>query len=83
MEVDEEQWKITQGSKRQAKWVWSSRTMSGLRLPDTLHAQHQTQRSTRLDWKQTKEYLASPLLKLLDLPDVLAFSLNASESSKH
>ena len=23
LEVDEEQWKITQGSKRQAKWVWS------------------------------------------------------------
>ena len=29
LEVDEEQWKITQGSKRQAKWVWSPRTMSG------------------------------------------------------
>ena len=41
LEVDEEQWKITQGSKRQAKWVWSTRTMSGLRLPDTPHAQHQ------------------------------------------
>ena len=36
LEVDEEQWKITQGSKRQAKWVWSPRTMSGLRLPDIL-----------------------------------------------
>ena len=35
LEVDEEQWEITQGSKRQAKWVWSPRTMSGLRLPDT------------------------------------------------
>ena len=23
LEVDKEQWKITQGSKRQAKWVWS------------------------------------------------------------
>ena len=41
LEVDEEQWKITQGSKRQAKCVWSPRTMSGLRLPDTPHAQHQ------------------------------------------
>ena len=40
LEVDEEQWKITQGSKRQAKWAWSPRTMSGLRLPDTPHAQH-------------------------------------------
>ena len=60
LEVDEEQWKITQGSKKQANWVWSPRTMSGLRLPDTPHAQHQTQRSMRLDRKQTKEYLASP-----------------------
>ena len=41
LEVDEEQWEITQGSKRQARWVWSPRTMSGLRLPDTPHAQHQ------------------------------------------
>ena len=41
LEVDEEQWAITQGSKRQARWVWSPRTMSGLRLPDTPHAQHQ------------------------------------------
>ena len=41
LEVDEEQWKITQGSKRQARWVWSPRTMSGLRLPYTPHAQHQ------------------------------------------
>ena len=40
LEVDEEQRKITQGSKRQAKWVWSPRTMSGLRLPDTPHAQY-------------------------------------------
>ena len=23
LEVDEEQWEITQGSKRQARWVWS------------------------------------------------------------
>ena len=60
LEVYEEQWKITQGSKRQVKWVWSPRTMPVLRLPDTPHAQHQTQRSTRLDRKQTKEYLASP-----------------------
>ena len=30
LEVDEEQWAITQGSKRQARWVWSPRTMSGL-----------------------------------------------------
>ena len=28
LEVDEEQWKITQGCQRQAKWVWSPRTMS-------------------------------------------------------
>ena len=28
LEVDEEQWAITQGSKRQARWVWSPRTMS-------------------------------------------------------
>ena len=41
LEVDEEQWAITQGSKRQARWVWSPHTMSGLRLPDTPHAQHQ------------------------------------------
>ena len=41
LEVDEEQWAITQGSKRQVRWVWSPRTMSGLRLPDTPHAQHQ------------------------------------------
>ena len=60
LEVDEEQWKITQGSKRQVKWVWSPRTMPVQRLPDTPHAQHQTQRSTRLGRKQTKEYLASP-----------------------
>ena len=40
LEVDEEQWAITQGSKRQARWVWSPRMMSGLRLPDTPHAQH-------------------------------------------
>ena len=32
LEVDEEQWKITQWCKRQAQWVWSPRTMSGLRL---------------------------------------------------
>ena len=30
LEVDEEQWKITQGCQRQANWVWSPRTMSGL-----------------------------------------------------
>ena len=36
LEVDEEQWAITQGRKRQARWVWSPRMMSGLRLPDTL-----------------------------------------------
>ena len=58
LEVDEEQWKITQECKRQAQWVWSPRTMSGLRLPDTPHAPHQTQRSTRLDRKTTQEYLA-------------------------
>ena len=48
LEVDEEQWKITQGSKRQAKWVRSPRAMSCLRLPDTPHARKQ-QRYTRLD----------------------------------
>ena len=53
LKVDEEQWKITQGSKRQAKWVWSPRAMSGLRLPDTPHAQKPNKsRSTRLDRKQ-------------------------------
>ena len=36
-EVDEKQWKITQGSKSQAQWVWSPRAMSCLRLPDTPH----------------------------------------------
>ena len=62
LEVDEGQWKTTQGSKRQAKWVWSPRTMSGLRLPDTLHAQHQTQRSTRLYhvlWDRNPGFLKS------------------------
>ena len=54
LEVDEEHWAITQGSKRQARWVWSPCTMSGLRLPDTPHAPHQTQRSTRLDRKLDK-----------------------------
>ena len=39
LEVDKEQWKITQGSKRQAKWAWFPRAMSGLRLPDIPHAQ--------------------------------------------
>ena len=39
LEVDEEQWKVTQASKRQAKCVWSPRTMSGLRLTDTPHVQ--------------------------------------------
>ena len=39
LKVDEKQWKITQGSKRQVKWVWSPRAMSGLRLPDTPYAQ--------------------------------------------
>ena len=48
VEVDEEQWrKITKGSKRQATWVWFP-TMSGLRFPDTPHAQNTAQRSTRL-----------------------------------
>ena len=42
LEVDEEQWKITQGSKRQAQWVWSPRAMSCLRLPDTPYAQKTT-----------------------------------------
>ena len=41
-QVDEEQWKITQGCQRQAQWVWSPRTMSGLRLPDTPHATSNT-----------------------------------------
>ena len=41
LKADEEQqqWKITQGSKRQARWVWSPRAMSGLRLPHTPQAQ--------------------------------------------
>ena len=43
LKVDEEQWKI----KRQAKWVWSPRAMSGLRLPDTPHAQIQTNHGPR------------------------------------
>ena len=42
LEVDKEQWKITQGCQRQAQWVWSPRTMSGLRLPDTPHATSNT-----------------------------------------
>ena len=42
LEVDEEQWKITQGSKRQAQWVWSPCAMSCPRLPDTPHAQKTT-----------------------------------------
>ena len=49
--VDEEQWKITQGSKRQAQWVYSPRPTSGLRLPGTPHALSQALRSTRLDRK--------------------------------
>ena len=60
LEVDEEQWrKITKGSKRQATWAWSP-TMSGLRFPDTPHAQNTAQRSTRLDRLQTKEYPVDP-----------------------
>ena len=51
LEVDEEQWKITQGSKRQARWVYSPRPTSGLRLPGTPHALPQALRSTRLDRK--------------------------------
>ena len=62
MEVDEEQWKITQGSKRQAKWVWSPRAMSGLRLPDAPHALKHKQRSTRLDRKQETEKIAVEVL---------------------
>ena len=43
LEVDGAQWwKITQGCQRQAQWVWSPRTMSGLRLPDTPHATSNT-----------------------------------------
>ena len=34
--------------------------MSGLRLPDTPHAQNQKQRFTRLDREQTEKYLARP-----------------------
>ena len=45
LEVDEEQWKITQGSKRQPKWVWSPRAVSCLRLPDT---PHHAQKSTTI-----------------------------------
>ena len=33
LKVDEEQWKITQGCKRQAKWVRSPRAMSGSTVP--------------------------------------------------
>ena len=39
LKVDEEQWEITPGSKRQAKCVWSPRAMPDLRLLDTPHAQ--------------------------------------------
>ena len=42
LEVDEQQCKITQGCQKQAQWVWSPRTMSGLRLPDTPHATSNT-----------------------------------------
>ena len=56
----EEQWrKIKKGSKRQATLVRSP-TMSGLRYPDTPHAQNTAQRSTRLDRLQTKEYPVDP-----------------------
>ena len=47
LKVDEEQWKITQGSKKLAKWVWSPRALSGLRLPDAHHA-HKTDHGTRV-----------------------------------
>ena len=42
LEVDGEQWKITQGSKRKVQLVWCPRVMSCLRLPDTSHAQKTT-----------------------------------------
>ena len=58
LEVDEEQWAITQGSKRQARWVWSPRTISGLRLPDTPHAQHHT--TIHAFRPETKGVSASP-----------------------
>ena len=58
LEVDEEQWKITQGSKRQTKLVWSPRTMPGLRLPDTPHAQHQ-HNDPRAFRPETKEGVSS------------------------
>ena len=40
LRVDEEQWKIVQGSKRQASgYDPHAPNLSGLRLPDTPHAQ--------------------------------------------
>ena len=63
LEVDEEQWAITQGSKRQARWVWSPRTMSGLRLPDTPHAQHHT--TIHAFRPETKEGVSARLLLFL------------------
>ena len=53
LNVDEEQWKITQGSKRQVKWIWSPRAISGLRLPDRYSSCTKSKpRSTPLDRKQ-------------------------------
>ena len=53
LEVDEGQWKITRGSKRQAQWVWSPRAMSCLLYGSQILLMHKKQqRSTRLDRKQ-------------------------------
>ena len=59
LEVDEKQWKITQGSKRQAKWVWSPRTMSGLvylTLTDPLRIQPWSQ-DRRNQTKSNQKYV--------------------------
>ena len=56
LKVDEEQWKIIQGSKRQAKWV--SRAMSGLRLPDTHHAQKPNKPRSDAFRPETKERIS-------------------------
>ena len=59
LEVDEEQGKITQGSKRQAQWVWSPRAMSCLYGSQILLIMHKKQqrRSTRLDRKHSPSSL--------------------------
>ena len=59
LEVDEEQWKITQGSQRQAKYVWSPRAVSCLRLPDTPHAQKSTTIHAVRPEARTEKYLVA------------------------